>query len=261
MAVRAPRAPRPPKPKNPMAKQASRAIIGTDVVGSPGKPAPNALTPPAAPAGTDPWADAQMKPRPNASDHKPSVQPFLTGGQIVDAANQAFNQASSQANLDFSWGKTQKDTEMAKLQVQDSAKKALAATADAMAARGMFASSIKDAALFDLEAQRALQTRFLDDNLTIARTLYDTSSQALAAQAAAAAKGFNQLQVENANAISSQQVQAGAGGPGGTAAQTGGTGSTPQVQTDVIGTPKRPKPRTAQPSAVIGTPKPRKRKP
>jgi hypothetical protein len=72
------------------------------------------------------------------------------------------------------------DTEYQKGQTNSQAKQTQAQTADVMAARGIFSSSIADGARYDIEAQRMLANTFLDDKMTEATLSAGTQKTLLA---------------------------------------------------------------------------------
>jgi hypothetical protein len=139
-------APRKTKPRKPKAAPAAAAAAAA----------------PAAPAAPTPVAGF------NTGTDLAAINDFLT------------NYTTSLEDIDNQLNTLGYDTKFQKTENDKDAKEATSGSADAMAARGMFQSSVKDAALYDIEAQRALSNKFLDDKLTQATLNAGTRKQTLA---------------------------------------------------------------------------------
>lgn len=135
----------------------------------------------------------------------PPIAPFLTADDILQVANLNFNSANSEADVNRQLSDLTTDTKYAKTQNEDVARKNTAAAAENAAARGIFQSSIKDAALYDIAAQKAIRQGQLDDHLHTAQVDADRRKQLIRAQLEAAAAAMQQRAVENAAAANANQ--------------------------------------------------------
>ena len=108
------------------------------------------------------------------------VDPFFTPEDL--AAINAFTTdwATKMSDIDFGITSLTTDTNFQKGQNDQNAKVNTNEAGDVMAARGMFSSSVKDAAIYDIEAHRSLANKFLDDKLTEATINAGTSRTILA---------------------------------------------------------------------------------
>lgn len=108
------------------------------------------------------------------------MDPFLTADDL-DAINQFSTDLQTKLEaIDTGLKNLETDTTYQKSQNEESAKKGTSAAQDDAISRGIFRSSIKDATLYDIEAQRSLASKFLDDKLTAARLSAGTQKQILA---------------------------------------------------------------------------------
>lgn len=157
-----------------------------------GGPAPAAGQPAAAAAGT-PGAPAAARKR---------TDPFLTPDQLMQVAAQKSADKQSTADLNATKRQAQSDYDYGLKSTNDSAGKASHDSQEDAAARGIFQSSIKDASLYDIEAQRVtIAGRLKDtlDNINItadaklnaisgAASVFDTQMATVAAGNAAASE-------------------------------------------------------------------------
>jgi hypothetical protein len=141
-----------------------------------------------APVAAKPAPKPAAKPAPVKPD---PVAGFLTPDEI-DAVNDFNTQLATklqelrfevgdydEATNTWKGGTLETDTTYQKTGVDNAAKEGTAAATDDAIARGIFKSSVKDAALYDIEAQRSLQSKFLDDKLTSARLNAGTVTKTL----------------------------------------------------------------------------------
>ena len=112
--------------------------------------AKNAPKPAAAPAPAQPVA----------------VEGFLSGLDLQGFNEFMTNYQTSIEDIDNQLAGLKTDTAFQKTGNNKAAKENTNESNDAMAARGLFQSSVKDAAVYDIEATRALSNKFLDDKLT-----------------------------------------------------------------------------------------------
>jgi hypothetical protein len=145
-------------------------------------------------------AAAQRPSTPAPAQPDPAT-PFWTADDL--AAINAFNSefATKLANFDFEIGNLETDTRYQKGQLDTSAKENTAAVSDDAAARGIFYSSLKNAAVYDIEAQRKIQSTFLDSKLTAARLNAGTQKGILQTAKEGFDKAMLQKQGENAAGV------------------------------------------------------------
>ena len=126
------------------------------------------------------------------------MNPFFTP-QDLQAIND-FNTkyATDLSNLDFELGNLRADTTYQTTQNDKQAKENRAAAADQMAGRGLFQSSIKDAALYDIEASRSLANKFLTDKMTAATLNAGTQKKILGDSKKRFDEAINAQGVQNA---------------------------------------------------------------
>lgn len=137
------------------------------------KPAPAPAAAPAAPAAAAAPAGTPAPAAPGL------VDPFFTADDL-DAIN-AFTTdlATKLEGIDFELKNAETDTAYQKSQNDTSAKQSSSSATDDAISRGIFSSSIKDATIYDIEAQRSLSAKFLDDKLTAQRLTAGTNKQIL----------------------------------------------------------------------------------
>lgn len=155
-------------------------------------PAKNGFKPTGNTAGPQPAA---------AQTLAPPISPFLNADDLTALANFNADFATKLGDIDKSLGDLGADTSYQKTQTDTTAKENTAGTQDAMIARGLFQSSVKDAALYDIEAQRTLQQGYLDDRLTRATLDAGTQKKALGDWKTAFDTAQNVKAVQNAQAI------------------------------------------------------------
>lgn len=104
----------------------------------------------------------------------PRVDPFFTPDDINAMGEWMRTVGDNRATAESSFTTAKSDTAFQLGQLQTQAGQAKSGATDDMIARGLFQSSVKDAALFDIEAQRATQQGYLNDRLATATTDHDT---------------------------------------------------------------------------------------
>jgi hypothetical protein len=149
---------------------------------APGVPAPGAAapTPPAAPKLVDPFLTA---------DDMLAVNDWLTG-----FSSQLLEIDTNIANLGI-------DTAFQKGQNDRAATVNRTAADDAMAGRGIFTSSLRNAAVYDIEASRALANTYLDNKLNEAVTTGAASKALLATAKVQFDAGMSAKAAQNAKAV------------------------------------------------------------
>lgn len=105
---------------------------------------------------------------------------FSTGADLAQINDFLTQYATSVEDIDNALSNQLSDTKVEKTKNDKNAKVGTVQTADEMAGRGIFQSSVKDAALYDIEAQRALSNKFLDDKMTQATLQAGTRKRTLA---------------------------------------------------------------------------------
>jgi hypothetical protein len=162
--------------------------------------------------GYNAYATKQAENAPPVTTVSPTVDPFLTGQDLVDLSGilsdldqkLGFTDASGvvhKGSIDTGLEDLGSQTAIQKDQVDKSAKENTSSATDNAIARGLFQSSIKDATLIDIEAQRAIQQKFLDDRLSTATINANTQKSALGQYKTGVLSGFNTKAVENAKGI------------------------------------------------------------
>jgi hypothetical protein len=94
-----------------------------------------------------------------------NVEGFLNGVDLQSWNDFMTNYQTSIEDLDNQLASLKTDTVFQKTQNDKGAKENTNESNDVMAARGLFSSSVKDAAVYDIEATRALSNKFLDDKM------------------------------------------------------------------------------------------------
>lgn len=188
----------------------------------------------------------------------PSVAPFLTAEDMA-AINEFTTDLGLQlADLDAQLGSLESQTTYQKEQVARESVQQTAATQDNAAARGVFQSSIKDAAIYDIEAQKTLQQKFLDDQLTRTRLDAGTRKRILQDSKTQFDTAMVAKKVENARAIAATlpPAQAATPAPKPVTSPKPAAGAVKPGQVDPVtggtvgnGTAPKPRPNTMQ-SAV-----------
>jgi hypothetical protein len=93
----------------------------------------------------------------------PTIQPFMTPDDLMEqlSFDQTRDERFRESDAAVATAKADRDYNLH--QLHENFLKSTANTTDEMIGRGLFQSSIKDAALYDLEAQRAIQDRYLNE--------------------------------------------------------------------------------------------------
>jgi hypothetical protein len=199
--------------KNPSrAAAAAAAVSAGNAATSKAKPKPAAGPHKGGPPQPTVHAGPATATAPGAPAAPPPVSPFLTSGDF-DAINSFYTDLNTKlgdikatvGTFDpttgtWSGGTEQADTEFQTAQTDKAAKANTGAAQDDAAARGIFQSSIKDATLYDIEAQRSLSDKFLNDKLTADRLAAGTNMQILANSKAAFDKNYGSVDA-NGNPI------------------------------------------------------------
>lgn len=142
------------------------------------------------------------QPTPAAAPAAPArVDPFLTADDL-QAINQ-FNTdlATKLQGIDTGLANAETDTKFQTTQTDNAAKQSSSAAQDDAISRGIFQSSIKDATLYDIEAQRSLSDKFLQDKLTTARLDAGTNKQILGTAKTNFDAAMIQRQADNAQGV------------------------------------------------------------
>jgi hypothetical protein len=155
----------------------------------PAQPAP-APVPAPAPA-PPPEAPVYVAPMPTADDLL-SVNDWLT------------NWRTTMEDIDFSISQQGLDTNAQKSANERQAVEDRVATDEAMAARGIFSSSLRDAAVYDVETTKALANTYLDAKLQEAITQGATRKQTLADSKTKFEQGMSAKYAENAESVNSR---------------------------------------------------------
>lgn len=166
----------------------------------PKAPATKPKAPATKPAATAPAAGPPPKPA--------LVDPFLTPEDMSAVNDFLTSWGQQNTSIDTNLRNQGIDTQYQETQNDNAAKANTAATADAMAARGLFQSSIKDASLYDIEAQRALANKFLDDKLTTATLDAGTQKKILGDSKTRFDEAMAAKKVQNASAVNDPLSQA-----------------------------------------------------
>lgn len=168
------------KPRNNMAssyKKAAKTITQSKAVAK--VPAGNPFARPGGWGANYPWnkkpaaaaqPTASAQPAAAAQPARERTKPFLTADDQAQFDGMIQEWLAKLQDIDSQLAQMTSDTTYQKTQGNKAATANKAQASDDAAARGLFQSSIRDAALYDIEAQRTLQQKFLDDRLTAAHT-------------------------------------------------------------------------------------------
>lgn len=128
---------------------------------------------PAKPAGPTPQQIKAYTDAANAGNKKyvpgkagvanPTTTPFENADNLMERLGYESGRDLAFAELDSQLGQSKIERDYQLSQTDDAFNKNSAQNTDEMIGRGLFASSVKDAALYDLEATRAVQRSFLND--------------------------------------------------------------------------------------------------
>lgn len=135
----------------------------------------------------------------------PTIEPFFTPNDLLAINDFQTNESMQLSDLDASLDNARIERDYNLTQAADQYKQNTAAATDEMIGRGLFSSSVKDAALYDMEATLGLQRTFLNDRFN--QLLSDaTAKKDLILGAGGARERFwsamNQQKVENARQAS-----------------------------------------------------------
>jgi hypothetical protein len=128
----------------------------------------------------------------------PTIEPFLTGNDMMEQADSNFNLESGLYDLDTALSKLSTDTEYNKKQITKSEGEAKSATVDNMIARGLFNSSVKDGEIYDIQATATMRRNFLDTTFKTAEMETGIRKGALRSRADAIQKAIDRKAAENA---------------------------------------------------------------
>lgn len=134
------------------------------------------------------------------------IEPFFSADDLSSLAQFTQSFETQMADLDRAFGDLKVQTTYEKTNVDREAKQGTASATDQMIARGLFQSSIKDAALIDIEAQRQLQQKFLDDRLVTAELDTSRKKKILQDGKTGFENALNLKAVENAAQVSAAQA-------------------------------------------------------
>lgn len=130
----------------------------------------------------------------------PTIQPFSTAGDMMQASDEQFNLESGLFDLDSALNKMRIDTDYSKSQITKSEGEAKSATVDNMIARGLFRSSVKDGEIYDIQATASMRRNFLDTTLNTAELETINRKGMMASRADSIKKALDRKMVENAQA-------------------------------------------------------------
>lgn len=194
---------------------------------------------------------------PPAPAQPAAVDPFFTADDLL--AIGAFNTdlQTKLTGIDTDLTNAETDTAYQKTQTDTAAKGASSSAQDDAISRGIFQSSIKDATLYDIEAQRSLSSKFLDDKLTTARLNAGSNKQTLSTAKTNFDTNMATKKVQNAQGVNDQNSSAWA------AAQAAWAAANPQAAAPSGPAPALPSfapPKGSSPGATVAqstsTPKP-----
>lgn len=143
----------------------------------------------------------------------PEIQPFLTGGDMLNEAEGRLRYESGLQDIDHALEDLRIQTEYGIKQID---KQEVAAEADAewnTGARGLGRSSIRDGALWDIDATAALQRNFLNTQLNTAVLQGQQKKETLGIWWTDFRAALDRLAVENAAAIPTPEPPAPAPAP------------------------------------------------
>lgn len=134
----------------------------------------------------------------DSANFTPTIMPFLTADDLMTLNQFQTGNETSIAQIDAALAQQATDTAFQKTELDRSARKGSSETADQMAARGLFQSSIKDAALYDISAQKTIRQNLLDDQLHNAQLSAQRQKQIIQASIARMNAAMNAKGVERA---------------------------------------------------------------
>lgn len=166
-----------------------------------------------------------------------TLAPFQTPTDIANEADARLRFESGTADIDSALENQRIEGEHAKGQIKKSATQATADTQWDMGARGLGQSSIRDGALYDIDATAALRRDFIDQQLRTATLQGQSTKQRLSTWWTSFQDAMKKQMVENAAAVPQSAPPAEAPAP---AAAPGGGGTHPASQTTNPGVGTRP---------------------
>lgn len=186
-------------------KLAGKAGKKVTYVGPARTPAPAPRTAPKAAAPAAPTAPVAP----------PQIMPFLTAEDLLGQIGFDFTNAQSLADIDKTLADLSANVGMQRKQTDKQATQNKSEATDSSIARGLFRSSVKDAQIYDIEANRALQQQFFTDQLNNASLDADRRKRAIFDAQQAQQQAMALKAVQNAQAASAQQSVAPAAASGG----------------------------------------------
>jgi hypothetical protein len=145
---------------------------------------------------------------PNPPPQPGRIDPFFTPEDLAAINDFVTNFSTRLADLDAGVRSLEIDTSYQKGQNDKQAKVSANEATDIMAARGLYRSSVKDAAIYDIEAHRSLANKFLDDKLTEQRLNSGTQKQILADSKTRFDEAMKSKQVQNAQGVNDNSLAA-----------------------------------------------------
>lgn len=153
-------------------------------------------------------------PTPSAGPSVPEIKPFLTPDQQLQFSQAGFQSATNLAEIDRALEDLRGKTTFQRTQNEKEAKDASSGARDAYAARGMGRSSVKDAGLYDIQAQNTLRQQFLTDEMNRAELAAQTQKQNIRSYGEDLARSRASMMAKNAGDAAAQQgPPPGSGGP------------------------------------------------
>ncbi len=157
---------------------------------------------------------AAASPAPESSaPQPPSIEPFLTPEQQISFTQANFQNSTSLAEIDRALEDLRAKTNYQRTQNDKEFKDTTSQAKDAYAARGLSQSSVKDAGLYDLQAQNAMRQQFLQDQLTNAELSAENQKQNIRNYASDLARSRASMMAQNAAQAASQLAPPPAPGP------------------------------------------------
>jgi hypothetical protein len=129
------------------------------------------------------------------------VAPFWTGGDLQDYANNKDHYSQGNTDIDSKLTDLAANTKYSLAQLTSNFAKNQENSVDGMIGRGLFNSSVKDAALVDLNTTYGLAKSQFDDALSVATANATIAHQQLSDWWSTWQKGYNQRGEENAQGV------------------------------------------------------------
>lgn len=137
----------------------------------------------------------------------PDVQPFQRPEDQMNVSDRQAAMREAMFGIDNQLEQMRAQTQYDTGQIDKSAKYASRDTNDAMAARGLSQSSIKDAEIFDIEATARTRKEFLNSQLALADAQGQAQKLRLGDDFARFMEAMNKQMVANAGEVSAQQPE------------------------------------------------------